>query len=384
MTNLERKIDEIDGLFHIFEEGELEIINREVYGKLKLYVEDKISFEESDAHLVDESLLIKVRLCMMEKNNELLNGELDTADIASFNACLILKLNKLYPEDAAVECIDIISSNSILQNEKSTILNRLQDKATENLGSESIFDTIVESENLIRDILARHGNQKREENEKIFSKNSCEISLDVKDETDASKLNVQINSSSSFVINDPKAFLNLCPSKSAPLPEERLHYAVVHIDHMNDSRNYFKLLKKWANKLSLNVRILYRNPDHNKVKNRSGGSRVENIYLLLSGNCAEGIKSFLSQLRTEFVDIDAKGKKCKERNAKLLGQRSSSVPPMDESKTSVITSSKTGNNHFIGFVGFEIETPYNDENELESKLDSYKLLHFGVGKERFN
>merc|ERR1712146_517802 len=103
------------------------------------------------------------------------------------------------------------------------------------------------------------------------------------------------------------------------------------------------------------------------------------VYVLLVGNSSDSIKSFLSQLRTELVDINAKGKKCKERNAKLLGQHSSQLLSTDRKITSPSTSSSSSDNQLVGFSGFEVETSYKDENELESQLDSYNLLHFGVG-----
>lgn len=426
MENLERKLDEIESLFHIFRKEDIEVLNYNIYETLKSIVgkKDLSSWENGQLNvkesatdsghfttedIMNESLLLRVRVSIIgEKKDRLLNDDSQVLDTASSDMILTLELKKCYPEDEAIECISITASNPILQSEIPMMMKTLKEKAVENIGSESVFDLIVQVENMIRHNLNLHENEitkkKKEKQIQInFSNNKTTLSGTPEDstslfahndtddfrlETPVEALNTQMKSSCSVSIStgDDKGLNssdnNPSISKPTTAAKVQLDYAVIHIDHMNDSRNYLKLLKKWANKLALSARILYRNPDHNKIKNKSGGYRVEKIYVLLVGN-ADDIKKFLSQLRTEFVDIDAKGKKCKERNAKLLGQRSSPVLPKDQ-KTTSSTSFNMEDTQFTGFSGFEVEKPYNDENELESRLDSYNLLHFGVGKERFN
>ena len=90
---------------------------------------------------------------------------------------------------------------------------------------------------------------------------------------------------------------------------------VVYIDHMNEASRYVKTLKKWCNASMLSGRIFFKQPaDKSKEK------RKEGVYLCLKGS-HEGTKCFLGKLRTELLDVDSKGKKCKERKSSVIGSR---------------------------------------------------------------
>ena len=65
---------------------------------------------------------------------------------------------------------------------------------------------------------------------------------------------------------------------------------------------------------------------------RSGGTRrprgAEDVLLCLWGD-AECLRSFTTRLRTEYVDVDRRGKKCKERKSKvLLEPTPAAMPPL--------------------------------------------------------
>ncbi|KAJ1454014.1 hypothetical protein M885DRAFT_253132 [Pelagophyceae sp. CCMP2097] len=88
----------------------------------------------------------------------------------------------------------------------------------------------------------------------------------------------------------------------------------VRIDHMNDRAAYAKLLKAWAAP-DLGAKLSYRAaPKPNRPR------RVEDAMLTLDGP-QDAISSFLRRLRTELVDVDSKGKKCKEKCSTVLSQR---------------------------------------------------------------
>ena len=138
------------------------------------------------------------------------------------------------------------------------------------------------------------------------------------------------------------------------------HHAVVRIDHMNDSAGYVKLLKKWCEGEGLGARAIH--------KPATASGRIEGVFVALSGP-NDGIKSFLQRLRTELVDVDSKGVRCRERKATTLCHRKHSTV-------------KPGERAVESFHGFEM-IPYETERQLEDALAKLNLLHVGDGASRF-
>jgi solute carrier family 25 carnitine/acylcarnitine transporter 20/29 len=95
---------------------------------------------------------------------------------------------------------------------------------------------------------------------------------------------------------------------------------------------------------------------------------VEGVYVVLGGD-GESIQSFLTRLRTEFVDVDAKGAKCKERKSTVMCRRAAGTV-------------KPGEEPVPEFNGFECER-YSGAEELEEVLARFNLLHVGAGTQRF-
>ena len=128
-----------------------------------------------------------------------------------------------------------------------------------------------------------------------------------------------------------------------------LHHAVVRIDHMNDSSGYVKKLRKWAAALGLAVRLFYAeegrgatatatatatapaDEDDSDDRPPSGG-RVEGVFVVLAGE-DDAIGGFLARLRTEMVDVDSRGAKCRERKSEVLCRR------RDQSRQKLMTKS---------------------------------------------
>jgi uncharacterized protein (TIGR00251 family) len=101
------------------------------------------------------------------------------------------------------------------------------------------------------------------------------------------------------------------PDAATPTPLQRTE---VRIDHMNDRAAYAKLLKAWAAP-DLGAKLTYRSaPKPNRPR------RVEDAFLTLDGP-QDAISLFLRRLRTELVDVDSKGKKCKEKCSTVVSQR---------------------------------------------------------------
>ena len=78
---------------------------------------------------------------------------------------------------------------------------------------------------------------------------------------------------------------------------------IIHLDHMRDKRNYIKTIEKWSKELKITGNIIF----HGKLK----------VFLILLGS-EDSLKSFHQQLKTQNVDIDSRGRPCKEKLSKIL------------------------------------------------------------------
>ena len=85
---------------------------------------------------------------------------------------------------------------------------------------------------------------------------------------------------------------------------------VIVIDHMNDAPAYMRTLARWASELVCAGLLLY----------SDAGRRVSGVMLVMQGE-AGALTAFLQRLRSEMVDVDAKGRRCKERSAQSCRPR---------------------------------------------------------------
>lgn len=156
-------------------------------------------------------------------------------------------------------------------------------------------------------------------------------------------------------------------------------HAVVRIDHMNDGKGYTKTLRRWSRELRVDARVFYErksirenNPEGSgrSPEGPDGGltGRVEGVYAVLGGD-GDDVRTFLTRLRTEFVDVDARGARCKERKSTVLTLRRAGVV-------------KPGEERVPAFDGFECEG-YVGADGLEDALARFNLLHVGAGAQRF-
>ena len=175
-------------------------------------------------------------------------------------------------------------------------------------------------------------------------------------------------------------------------------HAVVRVDHMNDSKGYVRTLQKWCSNLGLDARLFWSEPNgvasaasdatsrpHKSwtsedvdgepesaargVVGPPSGGRVENVFIVVGGD-GYGVQKFLTRLRTEFVDVDSKGNKCRERQSTVLCRRFAS-------------QTKEGEAPVPAFAGFECEKVVGGNRALEGILKRFNLLHVGTGAERF-
>jgi len=91
-------------------------------------------------------------------------------------------------------------------------------------------------------------------------------------------------------------------------PETVLEVSLIYIDHMNEPKTYIDNIKRWLKGINADVHIFLR------LEN----NRAKDVVLVV---CASPIslQAFRKRLRTEYVDVNARGRKCKERQLETLG-----------------------------------------------------------------
>ena len=115
--------------------------------------------------------------------------------------------------------------------------------------------------------------------------------------------------------------------------EEAEELCLVLIDHMNNGRAYSKKIAAWAQQLSIAGRQLSRAAAQKRAPKAAagaaggggGGGRLEGVIVLLLGD-SSAISGWLTRLRTQYVDVNAKGLNCKERKSTVLS-RGPAPPP---------------------------------------------------------
>ena len=84
---------------------------------------------------------------------------------------------------------------------------------------------------------------------------------------------------------------------------EATFICIIQLEHMRDKRNYIKTIEAWSNELGIHGAVIF----YGKLK----------VLIVLLGT-EVGIKSFNQNLKTQNVDIDSRGRPCKEKLSKIL------------------------------------------------------------------
>ena len=138
--------------------------------------------------------------------------------------------------------------------------------------------------------------------------------------------------------------------------EQPSHEMVLRIDHMNEPTGYLRALAKWAGQLGVAGVVLHRPA--------AATGRLSNVMVATRAE-ESAIAELLHRLRTELVDVNRSGAKCRERQATVLCRR-----PMPSGSRS------------SSLVGWRV-VECAEEAELEAELECLGLLHVGVGASRF-
>ena len=98
-----------------------------------------------------------------------------------------------------------------------------------------------------------------------------------------------------------------------------LRQDVLVIDHLNE-RSYETKLSRWCSQLGLRGEMLWRQPRRSKRKAKQKRRWAEHAVVVLEGHGAD-VAQFQLRLRTESVDRDARGVRCKERKSRAVLSR---------------------------------------------------------------
>ena len=93
------------------------------------------------------------------------------------------------------------------------------------------------------------------------------------------------------------------PSTDEDSNNDVFHTSIIQLDHMRDKQNYLKILRRWCEDLSICGSVIF----YGKIK----------IFLVLIGH-EKSLKCFQNQLKTTNVDVDSRGRPCKEKLSKVL------------------------------------------------------------------
>lgn len=112
--------------------------------------------------------------------------------------------------------------------------------------------------------------------------------------------------------------------------------ALLHIDHMRARGKYIKTIQKWTDDLNLAGRLIF----HGSL-----------IFLLLLGN-REDIKEYIVRMKTVNIDVDSKGRSCKERMMKVVAEEELDNPDKRISSFEVIEATSLDDVHNIFTAAF--------------------------------
>lgn len=90
------------------------------------------------------------------------------------------------------------------------------------------------------------------------------------------------------------------------------HTVLLLLDHVRAKRPYIRTVSKWVQELGLRGAFIF---------------QWKLILLLLQGQ-TEDITEYLSRHRTQCIDVDSKGRKCKERMMSVIAEVQG--PPIED------------------------------------------------------
>ncbi len=102
---------------------------------------------------------------------------------------------------------------------------------------------------------------------------------------------------------------------------------LLHIDHMRREREYIEMIANWVEELGLCGKLIFCGPKgapkplillHLRQQGRAGGGGGGGGRAHTAASSADAISEYLRRHRTSTVDVDSKGRPCKEKMMSVL------------------------------------------------------------------
>ena len=93
--------------------------------------------------------------------------------------------------------------------------------------------------------------------------------------------------------------------KAASTSPDALETTIIILDHINDSKRYYRALSNFAHQLSISCIVFAKNPTN------AAGDRIKHAIVIIQSQSKNS--EFIRKLKTEYVDLNKAGKPCKER-----------------------------------------------------------------------
>lgn len=93
--------------------------------------------------------------------------------------------------------------------------------------------------------------------------------------------------------------------KAGSTSPDALETTIIILDHINDSKRYYRALSNFAHQLSISCIVLAKNPTS------TAGDRIKHAIVIIQSQSKNS--EFIRKLKTEYVDLNKAGKPCKER-----------------------------------------------------------------------
>ncbi|CAL1536693.1 unnamed protein product [Lymnaea stagnalis] len=229
-------------------------------------------------------------------------------DFDSGNTSVTVSLPSSYPQKdlpvITLKCT-FLSVNTLL-----ILTGKIQERANSLLGEAMLMNLFFYAQELLEEEAHKYLNTKLElaENIRQSQINGCCVNVKPNLQESIDKSETSVYDTQAMVPADDTLHDKLPESTEKPSQKVRSRNdsktvtCVLQLDHMRSKQSYTKLIKKWILELGLTGRLCF----CQKI-----------ILIILQGNIS-AVKEYIVKNRTTNVDVDSKGRSCKERMLTVL------------------------------------------------------------------
>ena len=229
-----------------------------------------------------------------------------------------------------------------------TIAKTLTQRARDLQGERMLLDLACLAKELVEEKLSDSTNSTRTDESEGDKHNSLQDKIKTMDDNSLQVQTQEISSSGRFPCDQSS------PDKSKPSPTAQKSDAssvstvtmLLHLDHMRSKSSYSKMIKKWAGELSLTGRLIFCH---------------KMILILLQGDM-RNVKEYVVRNRTTNVDVDSRGRSCKERMLSVLCE------------AAFLQGQEVGEFSVVDFTSEELSSFFSQHSMEEMYTDHVKPL----------